>query len=131
MLWLKFVISIFIFYALISVIFLGRFRRCKLSLKEIKMRLKLTNSIFICCVCLILPYVIREGFIFILHFVLNDLKAKIKLLFKGINYLLIFILSFISYFVCIPLTGIIKNIFKSRDYLTGKDVDFSNIFEMF
>lgn len=140
-----FILLLHIVYLLISIISLSRYRKGKvlrflhflplINLSEVKTRARITNSVIICFFFLFLPYTLRGFFIFILHFILNNVTNKIRLLFTGINTFFSSILLFFAYFFLIPVTVLIRIPFlalrKRSPTPKGQDINFDNIFRMF
>ena len=104
-------------------------------LSKLKVRVSAAVSVAVCVVAAALPYKARQGFIFILHFVLNGVLVKLKLLANFVITVFAYILFLPVYFVGIPLTLLLKKIAfrkSNASFIPGgeevKDNDLERMF---
>ncbi len=94
---------------------------------------KIAGSAVICWAALILPYRLRESFVFVMHFALNGVLVKLKLLLGWISAAFGFVFFLPVYYAGLPLTIALRKIFSRARGFENADrpVDDSRIYRMF
>jgi hypothetical protein len=104
-------------------------------LDRLKARVSAAVSAAVCSVALVLPYAARQAFVFTLHFILDGLIVKLKILLNWISYALAFILFLPVYFVGLPVTLLLIKLTSAKSGSTfavrGEKVEDDDVYRMF
>jgi predicted exporter len=105
------------------------------SLLKLKVRVSAAVSAAVCVIAALLPYKARQGFVFLLHFLLNGLLVKLKLVANWMITVFAYVLFLPVYFIGIPFTLFLRKIaFRRSDsaFVPGgeevKDDDLERMF---
>ena len=104
-------------------------------LLKLKVRVSAAVSAAVCVIAALLPYKARQGFVFLLHFLLNGLLVKLKLVANWLITALAYALFLPVYFVGIPFTLLLRKIASGKSnsaFVPGgeevKDDDLERMF---
>jgi len=92
-------------------------------------------SVFVCVVAVLLPFRLRELFVFIMHFVFNAVSVKLRLLFNMLMSAGSFVLLLPVYFIFLPVTVILRfagrRDKKSVFVMINDRIDHGDVFRIF
>jgi hypothetical protein len=104
-------------------------------LKKLKACLSSAFSTVVCGAAAILPYRARQVFVFLLHFLMNGVLVKLKLLGNLIITIFSYILFLPVYFAGIPFTLLLRKAASLKDgsdpFPTRREVKNDDIERMF
>lgn len=93
-------------------------------LLKLKARASAAVSAAVCVIAALLPYKARQGFVFLLHFLLNGLLVKLKLIVNWLITAFAYVLFLPVYFIGLPFTLLLRKIaFRRSDsaFIPGEE----------